>query len=201
MLTEKLRELRRKKHLTQNELSKILKVSNGAIAMWETGRREPDANTIKVIADYFNVSIDYLLGNEEPKTHSMVRIPVLGTIPAGIPLEAIEDILDYEDISPAMLTGGKQFFALRIQGRSMFPKYLEGDIVIFQKQDYCESGEDCAVYVNGYDATFKKIKLNENGITLQPINSDYEPMFYNNEEIENLPVRIIGKAVEIRRKP
>lgn len=197
----RIKELRKERKITLEKLAAGLNLSTTAIFQYEKGIREASYETLKNIADYFNVSIDYLLGNEEPKTHSMVRIPVLGTIPAGIPLEAIEDILDYEDISPAMLTGGKQYFALRIQGRSMFPKYLEGDIVIFQKQDYCESGEDCAVYVNGYDATFKKIKLNENGITLQPINSDYEPMFYNNEEIENLPVRIIGKAVEIRRKP
>lgn len=197
----RIKELRKERKITLEKLAAGLNLSTTAIFQYEKGIREASYETLKNIADYFNVSIDYLLGNEGTKTQSLIRIPVLGTIPAGIPLEAIEDVLDYEDISPEMLNGGKEYFALKIQGSSMFPKYLEGDIVIFQKQDYCDNGQDCAVYVNGYDATFKKIKLNENGITLQPINPDFEPMFYNNEEIENLPVRIIGKAVEIRRKP
>lgn len=128
------------------------------------------------------------------------RIPVLGIIPAGVPIEAIEDILDYEEISPEMLKGGKEYFALKIKGDSMSPKYLDGDVVIFLKQDCADDSDDCCVYVNGYDATFKRIRLNQTGIVLQPINTNYEPMFFTNEQIEALPVRIIGKAVEIRRK-
>lgn len=54
--------------------------------------------------------------------------------------------------------------------------------------------------VNGNDATFKKIIKSESGITLQPLNAEYDPIFYNNEQIKELPVRIIGVAKEIRRK-
>ena len=152
--------------------------------------------------NFFNVSIDYLLGKENDIKAQKYRIPVLGIIPAGIPIEAIEDVLDYEDISPEMLNGGKEYFALKIKGDSMSPNYLDGDVVIFLKQDYAENNDDCCVYVNGYDATFKKIRINNNTgiLTLQPINSSYEPLFFNEEQIKNLPVRIIGKAIEIRRK-
>lgn len=157
------------------------------------------SETISKLSKALNIRPDYILCSA-PK--NSIRIPVLGIIPAGVPIEAIEDILDYEEISPEMLNGGKEYFALKIKGDSMSPKYLNGDIVIFLKQDYAENNDDCCVYVNGYDATFKKIRVNkETGIlTLQPINSSYEPLFFNEEQIKNLPVRIIGKAIEIRRK-
>lgn len=157
------------------------------------------SETISKLSKALNIRPDYILCSE-PK--NSIRIPVLGIIPAGIPIEAIEDILDYEEISPEMLNGGKEYFALKIKGDSMSPNYLDGDVVIFLKQDYAENNDDCCVYVNGYDATFKKIRINNNTgiLTLQPINSSYEPLFFNEEQIKNLPVRIIGKAVEIRRK-
>lgn len=198
----KLKELRQANGLTQNKLANKIGLSRSTIAMYETEGSEPDIQTLSKLANFFNVSIDYLLGKENDIKAQKYRIPVLGIIPAGVPIEAIEDILDYEEISPEMLNGGKEYFALKIKGDSMAPNYLDGDVVIFLKQDYAENNDDCCVYVNGYDATFKKIRINNNTgiLTLQPINSSYEPLFFNEEQIKNLPVRIIGKAVEIRRK-
>lgn len=198
----KLKELRQANGLTQNKLANKIGLSRSTIAMYETEGSEPDIQTLSKLANFFNVSIDYLLGKENDIKAQKYRIPVLGIIPAGIPIEAIEDVLDYEDISPEMLNGGKEYFALKIKGDSMSPNYLDGDVVIFLKQDYAENNDDCCVYVNGYDATFKKIRINNNTgiLTLQPINSSYEPLFFNEEQIKNLPVRIIGKAIEIRRK-
>ena len=131
---------------------------------------------------------------------NVVRIPVLGNIPAGIPLSAIEDIEGWEELSPDMLRGGKEYFALAIKGDSMMPEYHDSDVLILRKQDSCETGDDCAVMVNGDDATFKCVRRSEKGITLQPLNPTYGPMFFSNEEIMSLPVRIIGVVVEIRRK-
>lgn len=118
----------------------------------------------------------------------------------GIPLEAIEEILDFEEIPQNWLKGDKEFFALKIKGNSMYPFYNDGDIVIFEKTNNCENGQHCAVMVNGDDATFKKVLKNEVGITLVPLNEDYEPVFYSNKQIKELPVTIIGVAKEIRRK-
>ncbi len=135
-----------------------------------------------------------------------IQIPVLGTIKAGIPIEAQADILEYIDIPKNWLKGGKKFYGLKISGDSMFPKYSENDIVIFeQTNDYTlANNKDCAVMVNGFDATFKNVTLNENGITLVPLNlnnqDNYLPTFYNKEEIEKLPVKIIGIAREKRTR-
>lgn len=126
-------------------------------------------------------------------------IPVLGSIPAGVPMEMIEDIVDWEDISEDMLKGGKEYFALKIKGDSMFPDYLNGDTIIVLKQNDCENGQDCVVAVNGDDATFKRVFKYDNGITLQPLNNSYMPMFYSNDDIINKPVKILGVVKQIRR--
>lgn len=122
-------------------------------------------------------------------------------MPAGIPIEAIEDVVDWEDIPEEMVRGNKEYFGLKVSGDSMYPKYLDGDTVIVLKQPTCESGDDCIVYVNGYDATLKTVKRNSNGsLTLQPINPQYAPRTFSTDEISALPVSIAGVVVELRRK-
>ena len=129
------------------------------------------------------------------------RIPVLGTIPAGIPLEAIEDILDWEEIPAAWGSGDRQYFGLRVRGDSMYPRYLEGDTVILRKETTCESGDDCAVLVNGDAATLKQVMIRGDGsLELRPTNPAYPPRIYSPAEIESFPVQIIGVVVELRRK-
>ena len=144
--------------------------------------------------------IDTNIHGLDKKIESSATVFIYGLIPAGTPLECIEDILDTEEIDPDMLKGGKQYFGLRIKGDSMNPDYLDGDTLILEKTEDCESGQDCVVMVNGNDGTFKRVFKNENGIILQPLNPIYQPMVYTNEQIEKLPVRIIGKVVELRRK-
>lgn len=135
------------------------------------------------------------------KTIDVVKIPVLGSIPAGIPLEAIEDILDWEEIPAAMCDGGLEYFALRVVGDSMWPDFLDGDVVIVRKSPICNSGDVCVVYVNGYDATLKQVKLHENGsLTIIPKNQSYPPRTFSSEEVQRLSVSIAGVVVELRRK-
>ena len=126
-------------------------------------------------------------------------IPVLGKVVAGIPLDAIEDIIDYEEIPLSMAKSG-EFFALQIKGDSMEPKFSEGDVVIVRKQDDVDSGSIAIILVNGNEATIKRVKKFDGGINLVPTNPAYDVLTYTNEQIENLPVRIIGKVVELRAK-
>lgn len=198
-------------HSSKSYVSMIEKNYNPA-----TGKPiNPSLETLKLISDAIHIDIDTLLkmldDNQEiildekkykeqfKKRIKGVRIPVLGSIPAGIPIELIEDIIDYEDISEEMLKGGKQYFALKVKGNSMEPKYLDGDTLIILKSDDCESGQDAIVMVNGNDGTFKRVFKTDNGITLQPLNNEYMPMFYSNEDIKKLPVRILGVVKELRR--
>jgi repressor LexA len=128
-----------------------------------------------------------------------VRIPVYGAVAAGIPIEAIEDIVDYEEIDQELAATG-EFFGLRIKGSSMEPRICEGDVVIVRRQADADTGDVAIVIVNGYNATVKRIKKETTGITLIPFNPAYEVRYYSAEDVERLPVRIIGKVVELRGK-
>lgn len=116
-----------------------------------------------------------------------------------MPIEAVEYIEDYEEITLDMATGGEHF-ALRITGDSMEPRMKENDVVIVRKQSDCNDGDVAVVIVNGEDATIKRIKKRPEGIMLIPSNPRYEPMFFSNEDVQKLPIAVIGKVVELRAK-
>jgi repressor LexA len=131
---------------------------------------------------------------------SVIQIPVLGSIPAGVPVEAVQDIIDWADIPEEWAHGDRQYFGLFVKGDSMFPEYMEGDTVIIRKQPCCDSGDDCAIIIDGIEATLKRIHLYEDGIELEAVNPMYGRKKYTSKEIENLPVIILGVVVELRRK-
>lgn len=206
----KLKELRQKFGLTQNKLAEKLGLSRSTIAMYETNGSEPDLETINSIASFFNVSVDYLMGREQKVDNnvrgvqlerSVVKVPVYGTIPAGVPIEMIADtyIEDEEEIPADWLKGGNRYFCLKVKGESMMPKFEDGDTLILKQQDDCNGGDYCAVSINCTECTFKKVIKHENGITLQPLNPAYEPMFFSNKEIIEKPITILGVVKEIRR--
>lgn len=156
--------------------------------------------TLKTLTNFYSKIKDGINATEIIQHKKGVKIPVLGRIPAGIPIEMVDDILSYEDISEQMLKGGKQYFALKVNGDSMYPDYHDGDTLIVLKQNNCENGDDAIVTVNFDDATFKRVYKNENGITLQPLNNKYPPVFYSNDDILNKPITILGVVIEFRRK-
>lgn len=199
-MENRIKVLRLAKGLKQSDLADELGVRQNTLSTWENGKYEPDNAMLRKIADYFGVTVDYVIGraDELPRRKGR-RIPVLGDVAAGIPIEAIEDILDYEDIDEDLARTG-EFFALRIRGRSMEPRMMEGDVVIVRQQETAENGDTVVVSVNGDLATVKKIKIGPAGITLIPTNPSYDPMFFTREEVEQLPVRVRGKVVELRAK-
>ena len=197
MFKERLRTSRK---LTQDKLAKELGIAKSTISMYENGNREPDFETLEIIADYFNVNLGSLISNiSTSNTSKAISVPVLGYVRAGIPIEAVENILDYEEISQEMASQG-EYFALSIKGNSMEPKISEGDVVIVRKQNIVENGEFAVVLVNGNDATVKKFYMNDNGVTLISTNPSYEPFYYSKDDVDSLPVQVIGKVVELRAK-
>lgn len=176
----------------------------------KTGKEiQPGLDTIVLLAKAMNMEIDELVRmlNDDTvisltpmkKIRNAIRIPVLGKVVAGVPIEATQDVLGYVEITERMAKTG-DYFALRIKGDSMMPNICDGDTVIVKKQESVESGDIAIILVNGSDATCKKVKLNSSGITLIGYNpSVYEPHFYTNEEITTMPITIIGKVVELRR--
>lgn len=197
-----LKEARRAKGLTQVEVAKYIGITQGGYSGWERGDVNIDGVSLARLAELFDVTTDYLIGKTDAISGKPIKIPVLGSVPAGIPIEAIEDIVDWEELPQSMASGDKKYFALEVKGDSMWPDYLPGDIVIVRKQPTCASGEDCVVYVNGYDATLKQVRLNEEdqSLTIVPRNQSYPPKTFSADEIQNLPVTIAGVVVELRRK-
>ena len=193
-----LKSLRKRHGLTQEDLAKRLGTANSTISMYERDARVPDLDTMRVLAEIFGVDMNYLSGQSSPSPKRGIKIPVFGSVAAGIPIEAITDIEDYEEISEELAATG-EFVALKIKGDSMEPTLLAGDTVIVRVQETIENSEIAIVLVNGDEATCKKIKKTPEGVMLISLNAAYDPMFYTNAEIESLPVRIFGKVVEMRR--
>ena len=185
---------------TRNDICNDLNLPYTTFAEWYNGKVYPRIDKIELLANYFNIKKSDLIEEKQQLASNPAIVFVYGTIPAGIPMEMIEDVIDTEEIDIEMLKGGKQYFGLKIKGNSMYPEYLDGDTIILEKVDDCENGQDCCVMVNGDDGTFKRVFKNENGIILQPLNPEFQPMVYTNEQIEKLPIKIIGKVVELRRK-
>ena len=218
-MDNRLYERRKELGLTLEEVGNIVGVSKSTVKKWESGYIENmKRDKISLLAKALKVSPLYIMGidcspeqsNNNDYTHFQIEsnqparkkgitINVLGRVAAGIPIEAVEDIIDTEEISEDMAATG-EFFGLRIHGDSMEPRMSEGDVVIVRKQDDAESGEIVIAMVNGCDATCKRLKKYAEGIMLLSNNPKYEPMVFSKEEIETKPVRIIGRVVELRAK-
>lgn len=210
--SNRIKELRVGKKLSQEQLADMLGTTKQAISNYERGVRKPDIPTIEALCDIFNVSSDYLLGKENVTVRLVgkegikklesprgVRIPVFDRVAAGIPIDAIEDVIDWEEIPDALAKTG-EYFGLRIKGDSMTPRIVEGDIVIVRQQPDAESGDIVIVRINGDTATCKRLAKHAHGISLISFNPAYPPICFSNEEIERLPVVIIGKVIENRQK-
>lgn len=214
---ELIKEYRKSHNLSMQDFANISGISKAYIGVLEkiynTKTNEPVAPTLekmKAIAGAMGMSLDELLkalNTNQPVVVSSklqpvhgVRIPVLGKVVAGIPLEAITDIIDYEEI-PAQMAKSGTYFALQVKGRSMEPTLHEGDVVIVRQQPDVENGEIAIVLVNGNDATVKEVKESPDGLTLIGHNvAVYTPHFYTRDQIQSLPIQILGKVVELRRK-
>lgn len=198
IFVENLKKQMRLNNKSQADLSKDLNLPFTTISNWYRGIRYPRPDKMQLLADYFGIRMEELISNSI--NNSGIKIPILGTVIAGIPVTAVEDIIGYEEINEKMDRCG-DYFALEIKGDSMEPKMSKGDIVIVKQQNTVENGQIAIVLVNGDEATVKKVRFRDNGIELIAFNSYvYEPHFYSAKEIEELPVKIIGRVVELRAK-
>lgn len=218
---KRLSALMEERELKQAELAKMSGVRASSISDYLTGKYKPKQDNIDLIARALSVSPAWLMGYDDKKESSRIspaapqdasaplssdrrkiaRIPVLGRVAAGIPIEAIENIEDYEERYISVLEDPHDYFALRIVGHSMEPRIWDGDVVIAKKMADVDSGSVAVVFVDGEDATVKQIKKSDEGITLIGWNpSVYTPKFYTWAEVEKLPVQILGIVKEVRGK-
>lgn len=215
--SERLLQIMNNRHLKQVDILRLaapfceendIKLNRNDLSQYVNGKVEPRQSKLYILGQALKVNEAWLMGYDvpmhqkgivEPNSSSQIKVPVLGTVRAGLPMEAVENILDYEEISEDMARQG-DYFALQTKGDSMEPRIKEGDVVIVRKQPDVESGEVAIVLVNGDEATIKKVQKFNGGINLVPSNPAYEVKTYSNDDIESLPVSIIGKVVELRAK-
>lgn len=202
---ELIRDKRKHLELTQQELADKIGVSKSAISRYESGEiGNMGLDKAQALVKALNLDPLVLLGFVSANGKQLkpvdlsasIKIPVVGKIPAGTPVEAIEDVIDYIDIPEDWIKGDAEYIGLEVKGDSMYPMMLDGDRVVIRVQPTAETGDICACYVNGYDATLKRISLTPTSITLRPENPNYPPKTYTHPG----EVTIAGKVVEVRRK-
>jgi repressor LexA len=199
---ERLRECRKVAILTQKELAHSAYVGESTISMYEMEKREPDFETLDVLADFFDVDTDYLLGRTDTinyipnsRISSMVtKIPVYGEISAGRHFEAIEEILDHIEV-PGLLATRSNLFGLLVVENIINKVIANGYIAMMQKTASLDDGTIGAMLVNGSDATLKKVYRIKDGIMLEPLsyNPDHNPLVIKDDE--NVQITILGKLV------
>ncbi len=201
-LIKRLSKLMERRDITAAELSRRSGIRASSISDYLNGKYEPKQDKIDKLARALNVTPAWLMGYGRISDNlplQAVKIPILGRVVAGVPMEAIENIEGYEDLTPSMIGRG-EFFALRIKGKSMEPVMQDGDLVIVRRQNDIDNGDIAIVSINGDEATCKKVHFRPDGITLVGFNvSEYEPHFYSIKQVQELPLTIIGKVVELRR--
>ena len=201
-LYQNIKNLREERGLSQDALAKLTGYTDrSSIAKIEKGQVDLQQSKIELFAKALGTTSYDLMGWDDPvpSRRKGVVINVLGRVAAGIPIEALENIIDTEEITEEMAKTG-EFFGLQIHGNSMEPRMIEGDVVIVRQQDDAESGDIVIAMVNGDEATCKKLIKYSEGISLVSFNSAYEPMFFSNIEIQQKPVKILGKVIELRGK-
>ena len=226
---KKLKGILADRNMSQSELAKKIGIDRAIISQYIHGKYEPKTDRLVKIAAALNIhpselSDDYIIKppvsqtatsstkdttpvschTASPSYHAvpsagMVKIPILSTVIAGYPRYAEENIIGYEDISEEQAKTG-EYFCLKVTGTSMLPRFEEGDLLIIKVQDYIENGDIGIVLVDGDNATVKVVHESPVGITLLAYNTAvYQPTTYTREQIETLPVKVIGKVVGLRR--
>lgn len=190
---------------TVYRVSKATGIPNSTFTDWKNGRSYPKSDKLKKIADYFEVSLDLLLGTDSGKSSEIAgymsvkarkMVPVIGEIRAGSPIITDETLLgrEFADVDDA-----DSYFYLKIRGDSMKDcGIIDGCLVLFHKQSYAESGDIVACLVDGDSATIKRFIQEGRQVTLKPENREYSPIKLSTDDFESGSARILGVASEVK---
>ena len=192
---------------TVYRVAKETGISASTLSDWKSGRSVPKLDKMRLIAEFFGVSLEYMLTGEEPLAESDPqadatfekgsRIAIIGEIRAGLPIITNESVLGYEYAE----VDAEEYFYLRVQGDSMKNiGMIDGSLVLFHKQQYAEDGDIVACLVGGDSATVKRFRRSKKNIVLMPENPDYEPIRLTTDDFESGEARILGVACEIKIK-
>lgn len=211
-----LKRCRDIKDLSLREVDKLTGISYTHLNMIENGKRNVTPALLRTLANLYG--LDYLdlyekagyidLVNDEKRNKYKIdelgnpvkEVPLLGTVKAGYDYLAQENWIGTVDVDASLVKDGSEYFALKVHGDSMSPVLVENDIVIVKKQNDFETGDIVVAIINGEEATIKKGKKTVNSILLQPLNNNYEPLIFTNDEMKTIPVKIIGVVKQLKRE-
>ena len=208
LIGDKIKKLRKEKGLSQSDLAKIVGVTDKAVSTWECGSKIPRMGAVEKMVAFFGVTKSYLLTDDEsnaslPNEKNVIipmddvaMVPIVGRIPAGIPLLAQETIVGYQPIP--MLANADEYFCLRVSGDSMVGAGIpDGSVVLIRKQNCADDGNIVACMLNSDDATLKRYKQVGDTVLLIPENPKYKPFIVPVSDFENGTARIIGVAAQV----
>ena len=198
------------RNLKQVDLCERTGISKSKISQYVRGDHAPKLETVYLLAKALEVEEAWLMGYDVPmeatnrpsgatSVNDTFRIPLLGRVAAGAPLFDEGNVIGEVLVDPALVRGETGLFALKVKGDSMSPKILDGDTLIVREQPDADNGEIVIVTVNGDEGTCKKIQRYPDTLALVSLNPVYEPIVFTWEEVEQLPVRIVGKVIQSRR--
>jgi repressor LexA len=224
-MSNSIKLIRKKIGLSQKEVAAALQVTQGAVSSWESGRYEPDTQTLKRLSDLFGVTIDEILGVPEdkpapawktvdpaefppkqtssaplPDLFHTVRIPILGSVRAGFDWLAQQEIVGYVEVEEALVTRFPDVFALYVKGDSMEPEIRHNDIAICVPRPQVDNNAIAIICINGDEGTIKRVRFEDGGLTVIPSNHSYPPRHYSPREVESTPVTIQALVIETRRR-
>lgn len=215
-LAKYLRTIREQLGYSTYDVNKLCDISPSYLSLMENGKRRPSPIILKKLSSIYNIDYNDLLikagfadlveDKKKSKTKTdilgnpVVPLPLLGSVKAGYNYLAQENWIGTVDVETSLVGDGKDYFALKVKGDSMAPVFIEGDIVIIKKQNDCENNEYAVVIINGDEGTLKKIKKTDSGIILQPLNPAYGPVMYTKEEMETIPIIIVGVVKQLKRE-
>lgn len=201
------------------ELSEKTGIDKSKISSYMSGRYKAKQDGIYLLAKSLNVSEAWLMGLDVPMERTsndiyeqlknigtmyisnteMVKIPVLGVVKAGYDYLAQENWIGTIDVEKNIVNDGSEYFALKVVGDSMSPVLIQDDIVVIKKQNDFENGDIIVAIVNGNEATIKKGKKTDSSITLQPLNTAYDPLVFTYDEVKSIPVTVVGIVKQLKR--
>ena len=187
----------------RNDVCRDLDIPYTTFAEWYNGNIYPRIDKIQMLANYFDIKKSDLVENKEKVDrlgNPVVSIPILGTVKAGYNYLAQENWIGTVDVEASLVGDGKGYFALKVHGDSMFPVFMEDDIVIVKQQNDFENGDIVVAIINGDEATIKKGKKSDNSILLQPLNTNYEPLIFTYDQMKTSPGTIVGIVKQVKRE-
>ena len=196
VIGKRIKELRKQKKLTQNDLSKLTGYKQNTISSHENGTRGIDEIDIMNYCEALGVTPTDLFQKEpqpQLETLPVKKIPVVSQISAGLPIYSEENLIDYTYIATKNLSADKELFGLKVSGDSMDKEFKDGEVVIVEKDSVVENGQIGVVQINGYNATVKRVRYNDDQLILLPEsnNNEHLPQVYNDTD----DVKIIGSVV------